>query len=714
MSKTYLSAALLVAFAGTAYAGPDNDGPVTNNVQLRAPKSDSVGQSAVNSLVFEVSDFRTPTAPGGGGFFGRSNLCADSGMIPAVITAFPLNINGAAFAYTIRGQAAPIPEMSFRIRLFDNVDVSVNNTDTTAPFYSTQSGAITFISNNPQGSNPGAGGAVGLYFFDALNFAGTFVIPLADGAFAYDLTTFLESPIGTPTTIPHPTVDPIVRNGVLTAIGSSDARAWSDLDPATSSGTNFRSRSFGFATINSVFRPAFILPGADAYVKLQANIDDPTPPANIDLGTLNPDCGTLIAAEPIAVLTPGAVIWYKFTLGPSGSTFNQNTFLDLNTAINTGDVGTTMALFSSGGVRIALGDGNGAGALFSRLSFGDGRRANDGSGGIDPDGRHGDLAPGTYYLGVTGQGATFGTALFAVNATQSGASESVAVRFETNVRDTGPDCTFPAPVAPTATNLGTLAPSTTLSSTPTAGTLAVNWFTFQLPYEICNGKTGFLDIDNLGTVFGPTDMGLFDANGNGATANYFDVPSGPPGTDADRSGANGNAQLSFGNASNPRPAQLGNPNGVPFASQNLSSSESLAAETLYYLATALNDTEFASTGWRARSNSGSNVTQSINIVTSALSTGDCVVSNCFVDFNADGFLTQEDLGGFLTAFLDESIPPGPSGTNTFPCPGEPAPYDVLGYAADYNRDCSFNQDDLSGYITDYFGETENPTNCIPG
>jgi len=91
-----------------------------------------------------------------------------------------------------------------------------------------------------------------------------------------------------------------------------------------------------------------------------------------------------------------------------------------------------------------------------------------------------------------------------------------------------------------------------------------------------------------------------------------------------------------------------------------------------------------------------------------------VTSTCLVDFNADGFLTQEDLGGFLTAFLDESIPPGPSGTNTFPCPGEPAPYDTLGYAADYNRDCSFNQDDLSGYITDYFGETENPTNCIPG
>jgi len=91
-----------------------------------------------------------------------------------------------------------------------------------------------------------------------------------------------------------------------------------------------------------------------------------------------------------------------------------------------------------------------------------------------------------------------------------------------------------------------------------------------------------------------------------------------------------------------------------------------------------------------------------------------VVNTCFVDFNSDGFLNQEDLGGFLTAFLDESVPSGPSGTNAAPCPGEPAPYDTLGYAADYNRDCTFNQEDLSGYLTDYFGESENPTNCVPG
>jgi len=42
------------------------------------------------------------------------------------------------------------------------------------------------------------------------------------------------------------------------------------------------------------------------------------------------------------------------------------------------------------------------------------------------------------------------------------------------------------------------------------------------------------------------------------------------------------------------------------------------------------------------------------------------------------------------------------------------PYDVQGYAADYNRDCSLNQEDLSGFLTEYFSETEVPAACVPG
>ena len=91
-----------------------------------------------------------------------------------------------------------------------------------------------------------------------------------------------------------------------------------------------------------------------------------------------------------------------------------------------------------------------------------------------------------------------------------------------------------------------------------------------------------------------------------------------------------------------------------------------------------------------------------------------VMPPCMVDFNADGFLNQEDLAGYISAFLDESVAPGPSGTSVAPCPGEPVPYDTLGYATDFNRDCSFNQEDLAGFITEYLTQTENPVGCVPG
>lgn len=88
--------------------------------------------------------------------------------------------------------------------------------------------------------------------------------------------------------------------------------------------------------------------------------------------------------------------------------------------------------------------------------------------------------------------------------------------------------------------------------------------------------------------------------------------------------------------------------------------------------------------------------------------------DCPVDYDDDGVLNQEDLAGFLTAFLDESVPSGPTGTSVAPCPDAPAPYDTLGYAADFNRDCTFDQEDLAGFLTEYFAQSENPTTCTPG
>jgi len=92
----------------------------------------------------------------------------------------------------------------------------------------------------------------------------------------------------------------------------------------------------------------------------------------------------------------------------------------------------------------------------------------------------------------------------------------------------------------------------------------------------------------------------------------------------------------------------------------------------------------------------------------------CERPACLIDFNADCALNQEDLSGFLTAFLTDPPQPGPSGTSAAPCPGQPAPFDAFGYAADFNRDCSFNQEDLSGFITEYLTQIESANACFPG
>jgi len=86
--------------------------------------------------------------------------------------------------------------------------------------------------------------------------------------------------------------------------------------------------------------------------------------------------------------------------------------------------------------------------------------------------------------------------------------------------------------------------------------------------------------------------------------------------------------------------------------------------------------------------------------------------NCMVDFDDDGVVSPADLAAYATAFLTEPAMPGPVGLGAAPCAGQPAPYDQLGYAADTNRDCSLDQDDLSLFVTAYFGEVSAPTDCV--
>lgn len=698
MGGKTLSAIMFASLAGTAVGvmaqlpQATDDGPILDNIARRAPRSATTANpQTVSTTVFAVTDFRVPAAPGGGGFTARSALAADTGMIPARFAPYPMPITGAAFAYIIRGSSSPIPPMAIRIRIFDDFDLSTTSTST--PFYSQLLGQAVFPNNDPQANNPGQGGSVGLYEFDPLDFPTGESILLDDPSFVYDITCLLESPAGVPTTSQHPTVDPIVRNGVAPEIGTSDPRAWGDLDPPTSSGTNFRSRAFGFATIDSVFRTTPLSPGAHVYVKFEADVGPPPPPDAIDLGTLSSDCTSTVVAQATAQLVPGVPTYYSFVVSERGVTVDGRTFLDIVANPTDAVPLLTAALFNADGVRVALADSfvNSP----RHLTFGAARRSPASSSANDFDGRHGDLPPGRYYLTLE--------SLSLANPS------TISLTITSTLRGSNP-CPLPTPVAPTATDLGTLTPGQTRTVSVTgAGNLTVQWFTFTLPFDICPGNTAFLDINHNGTVFGPTDLALYNAAGVAVSPTYFDPPQGPAGTDAPRSGANGNAQLSFGLASAPRPGDPGTPAGLPYAGQNGSR---LKAGQVYYLAVALNETSFEPHGWQARSDSGSNVSMTVNLRLSGTPTGSC--PSCPVDHNDDGVLNQHDLAGYLTTFLTEPAAPGPTGTSAFPCPGQADPYSILGFAADYNRDCHFDQEDLIGFITDYFGETENPVRCLPG
>lgn len=73
---------------------------------------------------------------------------------------------------------------------------------------------------------------------------------------------------------------------------------------------------------------------------------------------------------------------------------------------------------------------------------------------------------------------------------------------------------------------------------------------------------------------------------------------------------------------------------------------------------------------------------------------------CAPDYDRDGQLTQEDLIGFLTAFLSEEPTPGPGGFAT-PCSLLAPPFDA-GFVTDFNGDCAADQEDLLPFLTAFF------------
>jgi hypothetical protein len=178
----------------------------------------------------------------------------------------------------------------------------------------------------------------------------------------------------------------------------------------------------------------------DANMNLTITLTDEAPqaPVSTDLGSLAAP-GAMLSSQP---LPAGQVRWYRFTL-PVVALADRSTFLDVDTAGSLSDASvnspfpndTEIALYADDGRRVALDDDSGPG-FTSVLTCGAGGRPAIGDG-IPLDGRHGPLPPGTYYLAVAWNGATFGAERWEVLGGGS-MFGTINLRLQTNISATFP------------------------------------------------------------------------------------------------------------------------------------------------------------------------------------------------------------------------------------------------------------------------------------
>lgn len=76
---------------------------------------------------------------------------------------------------------------------------------------------------------------------------------------------------------------------------------------------------------------------------------------------------------------------------------------------------------------------------------------------------------------------------------------------------------------------------------------------------------------------------------------------------------------------------------------------------------------------------------------------------CNLDYNGDGVANPDDVSDFVSDFFADPPLPGPGGFAVGPCQGLPPPYDTVGLKGDFNNDCEVNVDDISDFVTAFFG-----------
>ncbi|CAG1010112.1 hypothetical protein PHYC_03798 [Phycisphaerales bacterium] len=353
-------------------------------------------------------------------------------------------------------------------------------------------------------------------------------------------------------------------------------------------------------------------------VRFRGDIPPPPPPTAIDLGCI---ADTGVARSD--TLAANTAQWYQVCLVDAANDAALH-FLDADTEGS--GVDCSMAIFTATGTLISA-DADGGSGGSAQLSFGVGRRAALGDG-LQYDGRHGQLAAGTYYIAVAEAGSTFGDGF---TASATGAGGSISLNLATNVNG--------AALAPSVIPLinhvdyDAVIPGGPISFPDARGGTALNtglrgvlWSTFETIGN-AGDATAFLDVDfsRLSSIGGDGVAYIFNANGDVVAVSDNDGPNNAP-------------QFSFGVGDGSPRTYSPNPNIFTGLNGSLPAGR-------YYIAMALTATQDingspAGGRFHVRGTSGSNFPVGADIYTG----GDPGGNPCdFADANCDGALNGFDV-----------------------------------------------------------------------
>jgi hypothetical protein len=268
------------------------------------------------------------------------------------------------------------------------------------------------------------------------------------------------------------------------AVDSEGGGGWSLRTYNSSTANDFAGVDMTFPSLNVTLLPA-----------------QPTPTGTV-IPFTNDGEWTTVAGNLAA---PNTVLWYTLTITDEvNSALFRALDIDTEGSALSPVNDTGLVMYTSTGAVQATDNDDGSGSL-SQLTFGRGTRPADVTGSLTYSGRDGVLAPGTYYIALTGGGISGVTGYNIVGGPNTG-STAIRARY--------------FPVFGTApTTAGSLAISdgnwVSLNSTLAAG--EVKWFLISgLPAITTTAPANALDIDTQGSNLTPandTAIALYNSTG---------------------------------------------------------------------------------------------------------------------------------------------------------------------------------------------------------